>query len=99
MDTNLAFEMNGGDDEDEALRRAIAMSMGETEPAGDGVQDETSNVNPKTAGHVDLTVSPRAKTTEPPTEPPTASSMLGLDRKKMEEERLARLKKRKTPDS
>jgi len=110
MAASLAFEMNGGDDEDEALRQAIAMSLGETPSGNAGAPDGTSGHD----GLVDLTSSsppPPTKATAmdlpaastPPKAPaaaaPPASSMLGLDRKKMEEERLARLKKRKAPDS
>lgn len=83
MTSDWALELNGVDDEDAALRQAIAMSLGEAvvvQPNGAG-----------TSRHNDMTNAPAES---PPT---TTSSMsaLGLDRKKMEEERLARQNKRK----
>lgn len=77
MASNRAAEFNGGDDEEEALRQAIAMSLGDevTVPAKD-----TKHIQPSSGGN---------------SLPATSLSALGIDRRKMEEERLARLKKRK----
>lgn len=84
-----ASEVNGVDDEDAALRRAIAMSLGQDfsdeEPAGPSHADRTDDL-PTVA-------TPGQKNEVPPAQPPM--TLLGLDRKKMEEERLERLRKRK----
>jgi len=107
MDPDLAQEMNGGDDEDEALRRAIAMSLVADPDVNDLELEDSRQGSQRPAGSereadhvVDLTDSPPAEK-EPQSAPVSQvkSSMFGLDRKKMEEERLARLKKRKTPES
>jgi hypothetical protein len=101
MNRETALEMNGGEDEDEALRRAIAMSLGErnTLPGEKSAQDPIQDAN---ASVVDLTSSPKAGsrtgagTAQSATAP--AVTMLGLDRTKMEEDRLARLGKRKATE-
>ena len=92
MASNPLAEWNGGDDEEEALRQAIAMSLGETGtdrnsghetsvPANDPSDISNNGSSPNPSGAV--------------ISPPSSMSALGLDRRKMEEERLARLKKRK----
>ncbi|KAJ4392064.1 hypothetical protein N0V93_005685 [Gnomoniopsis smithogilvyi] len=80
-------ELNGVDDDDVALRRAIAMSLGEalpeegSEPSDDGHPGNGSQVG-----------SSPVKASMSATNPMAA---MGLDRKKMEAERLARSRKRK----
>lgn len=93
MASNRAFELNGGDDEEAALRRAIAMSLSETLPDEDG--NGSSYVpNP---GNAQARMAAKEDEDSAASSQPVASSLaaLGLDRKKMEEERLARLRKRK----
>ena len=89
------MELNGCDDEDEALRRAIAMSLGEsaaaTAPTTDDAQGSANEVdNGLGQGHAQHEVDSHSSSAGG-----LAMGMLGIDRKKMEEERLARLKKRK----
>ena len=96
-----SMELNGCDDEDEALRRAIAMSLGESAPATAPTTDD--DVVPGSANKVDKGLGQGHAQGYAQDEADTHSSsagglalgMLGIDRKKMEEERLARLKKRK----
>jgi hypothetical protein len=105
-----AIEINGDEEEDEALRIAIALSLGQDPAAvksvgqdGHGVidltqedeEDDDDGGNPSGVRRD----SPAA-VHEPaaPAQQPVSTSVftsLGLDRKKMEEERLARLGKRK----
>ncbi|POS74731.1 ubiquitin interaction domain-containing protein [Diaporthe helianthi] len=91
------MELNGCDDEDEALRRAIAMSLGEsmsaTAPTTDDDAHGSANINDKGLGlgHAQ----DEADTQSFSAGGSLALGMLGIERKKMEEERLARLKKRK----
>lgn len=88
-----SMDLNGCDDEDEALRRAIAMSLGEsaTAPTTDDVPGSANNVDkgPR-QGHAQDEAATHSSSAGG-----LAMGMLGIDRKKMEEERLARLKKRK----
>lgn len=77
--------------EDDELQRAIALSLGENEmsAAPTGLRTE-----------VDLTMSPGntpivTETSRPPSTHTKSVGIAGLDRKAMEEERLARLNKRK----
>lgn len=92
-----SMEVNGCDDEDEALRRAIAMSLGESATA------PTTDDAPGSANKVDKGLGQGHAQGHAQDEGDAHSSsagglamgMLGIDRKKMEEERLARLKKRK----
>lgn len=98
---NRAVEFNGDEDEDEALRMAIAMSLGQEPGERKGVIDLTGDGDDDTAvvsgggggGQV------KASAPEPERPAPSASSSgffaLGVDRKQMEAERLARLSKRK----
>lgn len=88
MAGNHMAEWNGGDDEEEALRQAIAMSLGASPPHRDSGTGSNNGLEAFVHPTKDI------KDTQP-------SSMfaLGLDRKKMEEERLARLKKRKADSS
>jgi hypothetical protein len=115
MAENRVNEMNGGDDEEEALRIAIAMSLGQ-DPPQKKTADETTVVDLTESDAVADTGSPslyRAATSSgndsadddvPPQPasvkaPINALAALGINRKQMEEERLARLKKRKAPES
>jgi len=90
MAGHYAAEINGEEDENEALRIAIALSLGQDPGAPTNIdltqEDECSLVEPS---------GPAAATV------PVVSSSLstfGLDRKKMEEERLARANKRKASE-
>jgi len=120
MADNWAAEINGDEDDEEALRIAIAMSLGqdpgereEGPRAGGGVIDLTKDDDDGSTtdsgdgddGEVEVVDSrdvgrgsshPNRPNPAPP-EPVPASNLsaFGLDRKKMEEERLARLGKRK----
>ncbi len=95
MDPGLARVLNDGDDEDDALRRALALSVaGHDGIAGDG----DLKAPPHSPDHVVVVASspPEARPQDQrPAEAKAASSFLSLDRQKMEEERLARLRKRK----
>ncbi|KAL2288867.1 hypothetical protein FJTKL_02778 [Diaporthe vaccinii] len=91
------MELNGCDDEDEALRRAIAMSLGEsaTTPTTDDVPGSANQIDKGLGqGHAQDHARDEART-HSSSAGGLAMGMLGIDRKKMEEERLARLKKRK----
>ncbi|EOO02856.1 putative tyrosyl-dna phosphodiesterase domain-containing protein [Phaeoacremonium minimum UCRPA7] len=110
MATNWAAEFNGDEDEDEALKRAIAMSLGE-DVAGDTTssdrdesdhfetQAQESLPNAKYDAKEKSQVSTQMTTPESSQATQNAFSSLGLDRKKMEEERLARLQKRKATEA
>lgn len=92
-----SMELNGCDDEDEALRRAIAMSLGEsaTAPTTDDVPGSANQADKGLGqGHAQDHAQDEART-HSSSAGGLAMGMLGIDRKKMEEERLARLKKRK----
>ncbi|KAL2134218.1 hypothetical protein VTI74DRAFT_723 [Chaetomium olivicolor] len=111
---NWAAEFNGDEDEDEALRIAIAMSLGEEpqsrKRSRSGVVDLTQDEEEDGGGdnrvecgggHRDGESSHGADGVGPSCRTEGASpslSALGLDRKKMEEERLARLNKRKVSE-
>lgn len=121
MADNWAAEINGDEDDDEALRIAIAMSLGQDpgekreRPRVGGVIDLTKEDDDGSTtesgdddgddGEVQVidgsgvreTSSHTNRAKPAPLKPAPASSLsaLGLDRKKMEEERLARLRKRK----
>ncbi|KAK4455898.1 tyrosyl-DNA phosphodiesterase-domain-containing protein [Podospora aff. communis PSN243] len=90
MAENRAANVNGDEDEDEALRIAIALSLG---------QDPNS-------ASIDLTQDDPAPEQIPEPLPPAisvpapaqVSGIAGLDRKRMEEERIARLNKRKAAE-
>ncbi|KAK3333282.1 tyrosyl-DNA phosphodiesterase-domain-containing protein [Cercophora scortea] len=137
MAENRAAELNGGDDEDEAIRIAIAMSLGQdlhprptsqgergdaidltqddddetaseaesvveaapsSKPSAPAEQDgsETASDNDDGPPVTALVVKPNqppVKANQPPPPPPPSNgglSAFGIDRKKMEEERLAR---------
>ncbi|KAK0711148.1 tyrosyl-DNA phosphodiesterase-domain-containing protein [Lasiosphaeris hirsuta] len=102
MADNQLVEINGNDvDEDEALRIAIALSLGE-DPAkpnkvhGDAFdpsQDDTASDNSEL-----FITSPPEPAPPPPAPSSSSLSTFGLDRKKMEQERLARLNKRKASE-
>lgn len=86
MATNWT-ELNGGDDDEVALRRAIAMSLGEALPEEvSGPSDVGRLENGSQAGSSPVKASMSAT---------NSMAAIGLDRKKMEEERLARSRKRK----
>lgn len=96
-----SMELNGCDDEDEALRRAIAASLGEsaTTPTTDDVPGSANKVDKGLGqGHAQGHAQDKADTADTRHSSSAgglAMGMLGIDRRKMEEERLARLKKRK----
>jgi hypothetical protein len=89
MDDTLARE-NSGDEDDAALKYAIALSLQTRSPEhNDSASSENVTINSKVQG----TSAHRPK---------PAGIVLGsiiLDRRKMEEERLARVNKRKASDS
>ncbi|KAK0623083.1 tyrosyl-DNA phosphodiesterase-domain-containing protein [Immersiella caudata] len=92
MAENWAADINGDEGEDEALRIAIALSLGQdpTSASIDLTQDEpTPEKTPEPARNEVLASAPA---------PMSSLSALGLDRKKMEEERLARANKRKAAE-
>lgn len=95
MADNLASDINGVD-EDEALRMAIALSLGQDpNKQGDTIdltQDEEGSEGVESSSQSQR---PAAPEIEKPAHPTSSLSALGLDRKKMEGERLARLNKRK----
>lgn len=107
--------MNGGDDEEEALRIAIAMSLGQDPPqketAGNTtVVDLTEGAAVADTGSASVCRAAASSENDPtdndvPPQPASANApvnalaALGINRKQMEEERLARLKKRKTSES
>lgn len=117
-----ARELNGEADEEEALRMAIAMSLGgekssaaprpteDKKESQSHVIDLTQEDDVETASEASDLESPAAPrdnrrvSTQPAAQstapiPITGSlGLLGLDRRKMEEERLARLGKRKADD-
>lgn len=83
-------ELNGGDDDDVALRRAIAMSLGQDLPEeSSGPSDVDRSENASQAGPAPVTAALSAT---------NSMAAMGLDRKKMEEERLARSRKRKADE-
>lgn len=75
------------DDEDEDLKSAIAMSL----------QDQTSDA--RTGEVIRESSVPNQSATESTTSSSTQGSLLGLDRKAMEAERLARLKRKREPEA
>lgn len=94
------------DDDDEDLRRAIALSVQEMKDSNlqdEAVSDETSEkyaVEMSSSDKSGPTLSaeepdPKNNNIASNTAPPNAFGILGLDRKKLEEERLARVAKRK----
>lgn len=87
-----SMEINGCDDEDEALRRAIAMSLGEDATTTTTDDDAPGSANKTHEGLGQDHAQDKADTHSSSA---GGMSMLGIDRKAMEEERLARLKKRK----
>lgn len=114
MDPSAAHALNGGDDEDDALRRAIALSLGvDNSSAEVEIIESRPGSNSRRTDAIDLTLDspepepepvpasqPEAKRPiSPPPVPSSTHSIFGMDRKKMEEERLARLLKRKASDN
>lgn len=97
MSSNWADEVNGGHDDEAALRRAIAMSLGHDisdEPTMSGPSQSSASAGSSTANKAESNQPPQ------PSQQPqfnaksgTAFDMAALDRKKMEQERLARLTK------
>lgn len=104
----IGSETEDGDDYDEDLERAIQMSMQSApEKVEDSDGDEVVKMSTK-KGDSPKPVSvegdkkpSQAQKEEQPTQgqKPSATGIMGLDRKKMEEERLARLAKRKADTS
>lgn len=97
---NHVLDYNGEDDEDEALRKAIALSLGHapSTPKPEEIDltaddDSDGEKNTKNASHPVPVPAPK-----PPRAATSSLSALGLDRKRMEEERLARLNKRKASE-
>ncbi|KAK0646346.1 tyrosyl-DNA phosphodiesterase-domain-containing protein [Cercophora newfieldiana] len=91
MAEHRAADINGEEDEEEALRIAIALSLGKdpNSTSIDLTQDDEPAPPPAPA------LAPQPVTTAAPS---SSLSALGLDRKKMEEERLARQNKRKASE-
>ncbi|CAN8096868.1 unnamed protein product [Discula destructiva] len=89
--------LNGDVDDDTALRRAIAMSVGAVPPEGEdtGSSHATMSLPREPSPEVDS----RGESDRPGQAVSSSMSTLGLDRKTMEEERLARLRKRKAETS
>ncbi len=104
MADNRASELNGGDDDDEALRLAIALSLSQDPSQGTDSTDlidltQDDNLDESALASVEVpSKKPGDLEPAPPAASATGLSLLGLDRKKMEEERLARLKKRKAQE-
>ncbi|KAK3990608.1 hypothetical protein QBC44DRAFT_368865 [Cladorrhinum sp. PSN332] len=134
--TNRAADLNGGEDEDEALRVAIALSLGQdpaekrsvlkelvrqdavdlTQIDDDETASGTDDDATESGSDADLdnqagkqSVAAVPSLPEPSAEPKPSStgalhttsslsSIIGLDRKRMEEERLARHNKRKASE-
>lgn len=96
MATNWA-RLNGDHDDDAALRRAIAMSLDEAPPS---VERDESAAPSRLTGLPSHNSSPGKAPAQAHQSHSMSSSMsaFGLDRKKMEEERLARSRKRKADD-
>lgn len=88
MSNNWADEVNGGHDDEDALRRAIAMSLGhdihDPEATSGSSQMGTSAAPPSASITEDNRPNASANSG-------TGFDIASLDRKKMEEERLARL--------
>lgn len=117
MADNRAAEFNGEEDEDEALRIAVARSLGQDPGtrrdtrSDDGLdsgsvidltrdEDEPGDDDGKAANMADETSSQRSTASDHhPAASASSFAALGLDRKRMEEERLARLRKRKASES
>ncbi|KAL1875920.1 hypothetical protein VTK73DRAFT_9775 [Phialemonium thermophilum] len=111
MDDDRATSMNGSQDEDEALRIAIAMSLGERPPPKAVAENESPVIDLTQDDQEHGTDAygtrhaedPSTKTTQHEdgfapmlaTASVNSFSVLGINRKKMEEERLLRAKKRK----
>ncbi|PYI10788.1 phospholipase D/nuclease [Aspergillus sclerotiicarbonarius CBS 121057] len=93
---------DGYEDNDDDLRRAIALSMQETDGrSSDGVL-ESSESTESEDNQSQRTSSPSVTEIETKAsdhEPARPMGILGLDRKQMEQERLARLAKRKAEDT
>ena len=104
MAEDWAAQINGGQDEDEALRMAIAMSLGQDLDALDQGKKDAIDLTEKE----DMAGESPAETASQPSQDldqPTTSAMasaparVALDRKQMELERLERLRKRKAEDA
>jgi len=115
MASNLTAGYNGDNDEEEALRKAIALSLGQDPgsrheaidlTANDSSDGEESEIVERIKKHprksptpiVVPSPSPQPSVPEPPKATPSSFSTLRLDRKRMEEERLARINKRKAAE-
>ncbi len=106
MADNWTSDINGVEDEDEALRIAIAMSLGQDPANADRKKADKTDAIDLTQDESSSSCTPGQSATLSPNEPSMTTagastssfSALGIDRKKMEEERLARLKKRKAQE-
>lgn len=96
MATNWA-ELNGDDDEDAALRRAIALSLSQDLPKTDEIESNATSHMRNDPANAPSDAAPVGdpSVTADSLAPTSMSALLGLDRRKMEEERLARARKRK----
>ena len=93
MAGNYGADINAGEDDDEALRLAIALSLGkDPNSAIDLTQDDEDNDLLEVAPASAAPAAPVAPVAPPPV---SSLSALGLDRRKMEEERLARANKKR----
>ncbi|KAJ4325777.1 hypothetical protein N0V94_000537 [Neodidymelliopsis sp. IMI 364377] len=101
---DLTSDNEGEDDDDDDLREAIALSLNEAAntPAStkltDAIAPSNESATPTIAKSAELT---QQTVSKPPvtTQTPKASGIVGIDRKAMELERLARLSKRKREPS
>lgn len=83
-EADQADEDTNASDDDEKIKRAIAMSLQDQHPAAASPKEE---------------LPAETVPTQPPTQQSPPLGLLGLNRKQMEEERLARLAKRKADSS
>ncbi|PSN65764.1 phospholipase D/nuclease [Corynespora cassiicola Philippines] len=104
-ESNVVDLISDEEDGDEELRQAIALSLQESEAAASeakvaGKPIMASGFHPSQYASKSLGDGPQTEATPAASQPPDASSgFLGLDRKAMEQERLARLGKRKRDPS
>lgn len=93
------------DDDDEDLRRAIALSLAELDESEDPAKDVNGKaVDPLSlilnlADREQASVALASSQDAPVAQPVPRSGIMGLDRKAMEQERLARARKREAPIS
>jgi hypothetical protein len=85
------------EEEDNDLKRAIALSMQQSRVSED--PKETSETPGEAEIVEDIAITSKQNEQPPTSQPSNAFSILGLDRKKLEQERLARIAKRKAEQS